>query len=535
MTAYLFRNGPIVTMDDHGSCPECMLTLDDRIVFTGGLVDACKWADQHGVSVTEYNLDGAAALPGFIDGHLHPLPMIFFAMNANFEGAKDLDDIRARLLAHVDEVEPDEWIVGVQYESKKMPDRQALTRRELDEICPDRPVLVYARDGHCVIVNSCVLQQAGIHEQAQDPEGGSIGRYDDGTLNGLFHEKAAGLPLHHMPRPSRNRMLKASAGAFESLAKNGITSIGAMLQSDEEGPGGAASRRESVFFPNIRHLIPQSVYSIIIGKTLDGINALVESSDDTREGQAQPRAFKIFADGTFGSCTACMSEPYADKTCTHGYMTLSHDEIYGRMTAAHLAGYQICIHAVGDQGIANCVDLFERLLEEYPKDGHRHRIEHASIASKPLIQRIAKLGLGICSQPLFIRSEKDWLGKRLGSERSGMAYPYRDYLDAGITLGGSSDAPIEDTDVIAALDYAVNRGGYHPEQGVTPMEAVSMFTRNAAFLQFEEAEKGALEVGKRADIVVLSHNPLEVAPHDIGKIKVLRTMIGGAFAGKAGS
>ncbi|KDA01404.1 amidohydrolase [Hyphomonas oceanitis SCH89] len=510
-----------------------MVTLDDRIVFTGDMSDALQWAKTKNVPLTDYDLAGAAALPGFIDGHLHPLPMIFFAMNANFEGAKDMDEIRERLLLHVKDVEPDEWIIGVQYEGKKMPDGQTLTRRALDEICPDRPVLIYARDGHCVIVNSCVLQQAGIHDQTQDPEGGSIGRYDDGTLNGLFHEKAAGLPLQHMPRPSRNRMLKASVVAFESLAKNGITSIGTMLQSDEEGPGGAASQRESLFFPNIRHLIPQSVYSIIIGKTLDGINALVGSSVDTEEGKTQPRAFKIFADGTFGSCTACMSEPYADKTCTHGYMTLSDDEIYSRMTAAHLAGYQICIHAVGDQGIANCVDLFERLLEEYPRHDHRHRIEHASIASKPLIRRIARLGLGICTQPLFIRSEKDWLGKRLGAERSGMAYPFRDYLDAGITLGGSSDAPIEDTDVIAALDYAVNRGGYHPEQGITPMEAVSMFTRNAAFLQFEEAEKGALEVGKRADIVVLSHNPLDVAPQDIGKLKVLRTMIGGAFVESA--
>nr|WP_321362499.1 amidohydrolase [uncultured Hyphomonas sp.] len=535
MTAYLFRNGPIVTMDEYGSSPDCMITLDDRIVFTGVLADALEWADQRGVSVTEYDLGGATVLPGFIDGHLHPLPMIFFAMNANFEGAEDMGDVRARLLSHVGEVEPEEWIVGVQYEGKKMPAGQVLSRRELDEICPDRPVLIYARDGHCVIVNSFVLQQTGINETTQDPDGGSIGRYDDGTLNGLFHEKAAGLPLQHMPRPSRKRMLKASAGAFEALAENGITSIGAMLQSDEEGPGGAASSRESVFFPNIRHLIPQSVYSIIIGKTLDGINTLVESSADMDDSPSKPRAFKIFADGTFGSCTACMSEPYADKTCTHGYMTLSDDEIYGRMTAAHLAGYQICIHAVGDQGIANCVDLFERLLEEYPRDDHRHRIEHASIASKPLIRRIAKLGLGICTQPLFIRSEKDWLPKRLGTGRSGMSYPFRDYLDAGIILGGSSDAPIEDTDVIAALDYAVNRGGYHPEQGVTPMEAVSMFTRNAAYLQFEEAEKGTLEVGKRADVVVLSQNPLDVPPQDIGKLKVVRTMIGGTFVNSAGA
>ena len=535
MTAYLFRNGSIVTMDDQGSTPECMLVTDGRISLVGTLNEARAWAEDHDVKPTDYDLNGAAALPGFIDGHLHPLPMIFFAMNANFEGAKNMADIRTRLIEHAGKVEPDEWIVGVQYESKKMPEGDVLTRRELDEICPDKPVLVYARDGHCVIVNSVALQQAGLDKSAENPEGGTVGRYDDGSLNGLFHEKAAGLPLQHMPRPSRRRMLAASAGAFELLAKNGITSIGAMLQSDEEGPGGAASGRESVFFPNIRHLIPQSVYSIIIGKTLDGINALVASSEASPEDLARPRSFKIFADGTFGSCTACMSEPYADNRCTHGYMTLSHEEIYSRMTAAHLAGYQICIHAVGDQGIANCVDLFERLLNEHPKKDHRHRIEHASIASKPLTKRIGKLGLGICTQPLFIRSEKDWLSGRLGPERSGMAYPFRDYIDAGIVLGGSSDAPIEDTDVIAAIDYAVNRGGFHPEQGVTIMEALTMFTRSAAWLQFEEDEKGSLEAGKRADIVVLSEDPRFVSPQDISDLKVVRTMIGGTFIDSAAS
>jgi predicted amidohydrolase YtcJ len=530
MTVNLFHGGPIVTMvEGDATSVECLVTIDDRISFVGDRADVESWAGERSVEITEQDLNGAALLPGFIDAHLHPLPMIFFAMSANLEGASTLMEVSDRLLKHGDQVKSSEWLVGVQYEGKKLPDSQKLTRSELDVIFPDRPVLIYARDGHCVIVNSFVLTQAGISEDTKTPDGGTIGRCADGRLDGLFHEKAAAIPLSFMPPPCTERAMAASHECFKTLARNGITSIGAMLQSDEEGPGGESARMESVLVQLIRDQIPQSIYSIVIGKTLEGIDALIKSSLNDVANNTRTRAFKIFADGTFGSCTACMSEPYADKSCTHGYMTLAEDEIYKRMKAAHLAGYQLCVHAIGDQGIENCVQLYERLLGEHPKADHRHRIEHASIASKSLIRRIAKLGLQVCTQPLFIRSEKDWLPARLGRVRTAQTYPFRDYVDAGIALAGSSDAPIEATDVIAAIDYAVNRGGFHPEQGLTPEEAVAMFTRNAAFIQFEEDEKGSLEVGKYADLIVLSRDPL-TTPHDeIQDIQVLRTMIRGRF------
>jgi predicted amidohydrolase YtcJ len=528
---YLFHNGSIVTMVKDGGSPECLVTEGGRIAFLGKLEAGRQWAASRDIQPVNVDLAGAAILPGFIDAHLHPLPMIFFAMSADLDRARNMADISHRLLQHAERVDRSEWIVGVQFESKRLPPGEQLTRHELDALFPDRPVLIYARDGHCVVANTCLLEGVGIGPETQSPEGGEISYYADGTLSGVFNEKAVGLPLAHMPTPSPARMIEASQGLFDGLARNGITSVGAMLQSDDEGPGGASARMESMVVQALRDNIPQSIYAIVIGKTLDGINALIQTPLNAAENHTQTRAFKIFADGTFGSCTACMSEPYTDKACTHGYMTLDEDEIYSRMSSAHLAGFQVCIHAVGDQGIANCVRLFERLLTEYPKPDHRHRIEHASIAPKELIGRIASLGLQICTQPLFIQSEKDWLPARLGPGRSGMAYPLRDFFDADIPVAGSSDAPIEATDVIAAMDYAVNRGGFHPEQGLTPEEALAMFTRNAAFIQFEEAEKGTLEVGKVADIVMLDQNPLAVPAANMSDLKVLRTMIGGAFFG----
>lgn len=528
-SSFLFHGGPIVTMADGAPGAQALLTTGDRITFVGDLDAARAQAREVGAAPEEIDLAGRALLPGFIDPHLHPLPMMFFAANADLEDATSLAQVRASLDALEPRLTDAEWLIGVQFEAKRLPPAERLDRAVLDVWFPDRPALVYTRDGHAVIVNSAALAAAGVGEDVEAPPGGSLGRDARGRLDGIFYEAATGLPLGHMPGPDPARMFEASRACFAALAAGGVTSIGAMMQSDEEGPGGASARMESMVVQMVRDRMPQSIYAIVIGKTLDGVRAVIDSPLNDPANRTRARAIKIFADGTFGSCTACMSEPYADKACTHGYMTLPDDEIYRRMEAAHLAGYQVCIHAIGDQGVANCVRLFERLLAEHPRDDHRHRIEHASIADPQMIARIARIGLQVCTQPLFIRSEKDWLPARLGPERTPHVYPFRDFLAAGIALAGSSDAPIERPDVIAAIDYAVNRGGFHPEQGVTPEQAVAMFTRNAAFIQFEEAEKGTLEAGKVADLVVLSTSPLDVPPERIGQIAVLRTMIAGAF------
>lgn len=190
-------------------------------------------------------------------------------------------------------------------------------------------------------------------------------------------------------------------------------------------------------------------------------------------------------------------------------------------------GLQVCIHAIGDKAVTTCIDLYEKLLEAHPRAGHRHRIEHASVVSPRDIPRLAKLGLVLSCQPLFIRSEAKWLPQRLGPQRLPMTYPFRSFFESGVVIAGSSDAPIESTSVLAAIECCVTRDGFTPEQALTIDQAIAMYTRNAAFIQFEEAEKGTLEPGKRADFVMLAENPHRVAPRDIGKIGLVRTVRGG--------
>jgi predicted amidohydrolase YtcJ len=330
-----------------------------------------------------------------------------------------------------------------------------------------------------------------------------------------------------VPAPGLERLRETAQGSFARLAACGITSAGVILQTDEEGPGGAAGRLESLALLLLAPALPFASYSILVGRSVDAALAARGTALHDPAAGRRVGGFKIFADGTFGSCTACMREPFADRAGTRGFMTLSDDEIYARMRAAHAAGLQICVHAIGDAAVERCVELYGRLLAEAPRADHRHRIEHASLVPPDLLPRIAALGVCVSTQPLFIHSEKEWLHRRLGHERARNVYPLRALLDAGILVAGASDAPVESTDVLHAIQCCVTREGFETQQGLTPAEALDLFTRSAARLQFEEGEKGMLATGMRADLAVLSGNPLEVPAERIASLRVLRTVAAG--------
>jgi hypothetical protein len=236
---------------------------------------------------------------------------------------------------------------------------------------------------------------------------------------------------------------------------------------------------------------------------------------------------KIFADGTFGSRTAYMEEPYGDGEDTRGMLTTPEEEIYRRMVMAHRAGLQVAVHAIGDAGNRVCIELFERLLAECPRRDHRHRLEHASQLNRELISDMARLGIVVSTTPMYILSEKDWLHKRLGDERTKWTYPFRSLLEAGIKVAGASDGPIESTDVLRALQCCATREGFETGQRISVEQAIRMYTLDAAYAQCEEKAKGSISVGKRADLVVLQADPLSVSPAEIGDIAVELTLVEG--------
>jgi len=528
----LYFGGDIHTVDAAATRPEAVAVRDGRILAVGS-VRSCRAAVGGGCE--EIDLRGRCLLPGFIDTHLHPLMMVYFDLNADLAGARSIAELQERLRRAARERASGEWVVGLRFEDQDLQVARLPTRHDVDRACPDRPALIVKHDGHMVIANSRAIEAAGVDAATPDPAGGVIDREADGTPAGPFRENATALALAPVPPPAIDALRASARSCFARLAGFGITSAGAVLQTDEEGPAGAPGALEAVAMQLLVDELPLSLYVLAIGRSAAQAVALRQTPlGDTASGH-RVGGFKIYADGTFGSCTACMGAPFSDHPERSGFLTLGEDEIYRRMRDAHTAGLQIAVHAIGDDANRRCVALYERLLAEHPRPDHRHRIEHASLLDAETIQRIARLRLVVSTQPLFIHSEKHWLHDRLGPERSRNVYPLRALLDAGVVVAGASDAPVESPDVLHAIQCCVTREGFEPQQAIRADEAIRMYTLDAAYAQFQESEKGSITPGKRADLVVLSANPVAVAPEEIRAIRVEETVVGGRVVHRRGS
>jgi predicted amidohydrolase YtcJ len=522
--AQLYFGGEIHTLEQDPPSAEAVAVRDGRILAVGEK-DACRAS--LGGDCVEIDLEGRVLLPGFIDTHLHPIMMAYFEMNADLSGVASIGELQARLREAAAGSSAGDWVVGLRFGDEAMEELRLPTRHDLDAACRDRPVLVLRHDGHMVIGNTRAIEAADVTRGREDPEGGQIDREADGTPAGPFRENAVTLLLDAMPAPDLEQLRAGARAAFGRLTSCGVTSAGIILQTDHEGPAGAAGALE---VPGMQLLLPEtpiSTYALLISSDAEKILAARETPLHDPQSGRTVGGIKIFSDGTLGSCTALMDAPFSDQPERQGFMTTEEDEIYRRMVAAHCRGLQIGIHAIGDRANRRCLALYERLLTEHPRADHRHRIEHASVLDDESIAEMARLGVVVSTQPLFIHSEKSWLHKRLGPERARRTYPLRSLVEAEVRVAGASDAPVESTDVLHAVQCCVTREGFEVEQGISVAQALRIFTIDAAYAQFEEGEKGSISPGKRADFAVLSANPASVPAEAIREIRVEQTIVGG--------
>jgi predicted amidohydrolase YtcJ len=497
---------------------------DGRILGVGD-ESSCRLA--LGGEFDEIDLQGRVLLPGFIDTHLHPIMMAFFEMNADLSGVASIDELRSRMRRAAEKGSEATWVVGMRFGDEAMKEPRLPTRHDLDMVCRDRPMVVIRHDGHMVIGNTLAIESAGITRGSGDPEGGVIDREADGTPAGPFRENAVAMLLDAMPAPDLDQLRGGAREAFGRLTRRGVTSAGIILQTDREGPAGEAGALEVA---GMQLLLPEaqfSTYAFLICSDAEKVSAARETPLHDPEAGRRVGGVKIFSDGTLGSCTARMRAPFSDQPDRRGFMTTDEDEIYRRMVDAHTRGLQIAVHAIGDEANWRCLDLYERLLTEHPRRDHRHRIEHASVLDDESIARMARLGIVVSTQPLFIHSEKTWLHRRLGADRARQTYPLRSLVEAGVRVAGASDAPVESTDVLHAIQCCVTREGFEVEEGISAAQALRAFTIDAAYAQFEDDEKGSISLGKRADFAMLSANPVSVPAEAIRDIRVEQTIVGG--------
>ncbi len=522
----LYFGGEIYTVDASNPTVDALAVKNGTIVAVGIKSD-CRSA--LGSTPELIDLKGSVMLPGFIDTHLHPPLMILFEMNTDLSKVTSLGELKSIVTKEAKRETGKDWIMGLQFDEHLLVPPRLPNRHDLDAACSDRPVLIVKRDGHTIIGNTVAIEVAGVSALTADPEGGKIEREDDGYPSGVFSETAMSILLEKMPFPELKTIMDAGISVFDRISKHGITSVGMILQTDEEGVSGSQGVYDIPLLEMLLDHIPINLYTLLVTKDVEKITSLKQSSFHKRELANGRRigGLKFWADGTFSSCTAYMQQPFSDFPDRKGFLIHTPEEMYNRMVAAHNAGEQIAIHSIGDASTRVCVDLFDRLLKKYPNKSHRHRLEHASQLDSQLIKDIARLNLVVSTQPMFIHSEKKWLAKRLGPERIRWTYAFRSLLDAGVTVAGASDAPIEALNVLQAIGCCVTRDGFEPQQRITAEEAVRLFTINAAYAQFEETVKGSLNEGKRADMVILDKNPVSVPPHEIKNIQIKQTICGG--------
>ncbi|MHA1195483.1 MAG: amidohydrolase [Promethearchaeota archaeon] len=522
----IYYNGTILTMNDDHFVVDAIAVVGEKIAAIGRL-DEVK--EKVGNEYELIDLKGKTMLPGFIDCHLHPILYTFYYIFPNLANINSLSELKSILSNAAKNWPTDKLLVGLNLCEENFDTPILPTRWDLDDACPNHPVFVMRYDGHVGIANTKALKLAGIDENTPSPEGGEIRKDEKGKLTGILSENAMAPMLSKISLPEKAELEKGAEKVFQKLAENGITSIHGILHAESGGEFGDMGAIEIPFLRTVIDKVLQNWYLIIFTNRLRKLLKLKKPPLDEgkHDGKFKIGCLKLFLDGTFGAKTAYMFEPFSDFPESSGFCVVEPEELYKQMKKAHEKGIQIAVHVIGDKGNRLIVDLFKRLLEEVPRPDHRHRIEHASMLTKDVLEDMAKLGIIASCQPPFINSEYTWLEKRIGKERCKYTYPMKSIIEAGVVLVSGSDCPVEDPSVILGLHALVNRNGFVPEECISMKEALKTYTINAAYAAFEEDIKGTIDVGKLADLVILNKNPLEISKENIKELKIVETIIRG--------
>ena len=521
--------GSIITMNDVQPTVQAIGIEGEKILVVGSLEEVKNKIGENHVGI---NIKGKTLLPGFIDSHFHIVPILFFYVFLNLVDIKSQKELKELLKKSVDQKKPGDFIYGLnlkeeQFENPK--ERILPNRFFLDEICPNNPVFLLRYDGHIGIANTKALELAGINNNTLVPEGGEIRKNEKGELTGILSENATSLIMTKVSLPDPKEIMEAAARAYKDLAAYGITSIHGVVELDKEGGVVNLGGLEIPLLKTMKEKVLQDWYGIVYTAEPKKLKRLQKPPLDDGEidGRFKIGCVKGWLDGTFGAATALMFEPFTDHPNNSGFSVIKEEILYERMVKAHNLGFQIALHAIGDKANTIVINLYKKLLKEYPRNDHRHRIEHASMLNAEMIKDMKQLGLIASCQPPFINSEYSWLEKRLGKERCKYTYPFKSLTEAGVVIASGSDGPVENPSVIMGLHALVTRNGFVTEQCISMEEALKTYTINGAYAAFEEDVKGSIELGKLANFVVLDKNPLEVSKEDIKNIQVLETIIRG--------
>jgi predicted amidohydrolase YtcJ len=513
-----------------GKRAEALAVVGDRILGVGTRDEIMKLK---GPETTVVDLGGHFVMPGFNDAHMHLASAGLEKMNVNLVGAKSLDEFRERLRAKCQAAEPGEWVVGDGWDETLWPVKVVPTRWDLDEVSGKHPVYLSRVDGHIGVANTLALQLASISVASRDPDGGKIDRDDSGTPNGILREKAQMAVLAVIPKPTPEKRRQAIELALADLASHGITSAQDYSQWDD-----------FQIYETLEHegkLTARISEWLNFNDSIDELNRK-RDSHPASDNMLHTGMLKGFMDGSLGSKTAALLEPYSDDPNNSGLPQYDAAKLNAMTKERVLAGYQIGFHAIGDKGVQLALDAFaeaEKAAKEAKVkavDGgndYRLRIEHAQVTTPQQIVRFKELKVIASMQPSHLLTDMSWAESRLGPRRAEHSYAWAEFLRRGVTLAFGTDYPVEPVTPFRGVYAALTRmsvdgtKSYYPAQKLNIEQTIAAYTTGAAFAEFAEKQKGKLEPGMLADFVVLDQDITAAPPPKILETKVLRTVVGG--------
>jgi len=520
----IFLNGDIYTQASPARA--------QAIAIGGGRVLAIGTNDQirklKGPHTEVVDLGGHFVMPGFNDAHVHLQGAGLEMLQVDLRGTRSLEEMQQRIAAAAKSAPAGEWLHGRGWDHTLWPEAKLPTRHDLDTVTSDHPAVFVRVDGHISIANTAALKLAGVTAKTPNPHGGEIDHDAKGEPTGILRETARGLVESKIPPPSPALLRRAAELALADAARWGITS--AQDNSDWE------------MFLVYEDLEREGKLTLGISEWLrfDDPVKLLEihrahhSADDPMLHTAM---LKGFMDGSLGSRTAALLAPYSDDPGNSGLPQYEPGKL-NRMTIERAAaGFQIGFHAIGDRAAQMALDAFAEAERDARENNRardfRFRIEHDQVVTPAQIPQYKKLGVIASVQPNHLLTDMHWAVQRIGPERAKSSYPWKSFLEAGVPLAFGTDYPVEPINPFRGVYAAVTRmdeagkQSYFPEQKLTIQQALAAYTTGSAYAQFAEKDKGTLAPGMLADFVVLDRDLTKVAPPEILKTRVLRTVVGG--------
>ena len=527
-------NSTIYTLNDSAPNAQAVAFLGDTLVFVGSNALSKEYQCNDAKVI---DLKGSYVYPGFVDSHAHLKGIGHRENSLNLQGIDSLKEMLTTVEIFSNGIQPGEWVVGRGWIEKVWPEKRFPTRYELDRFSSDKPVILERADGHAVVVNSLALELAGISSESNDPHGGRIEKDKNGEPTGMLIDKATSLVEKLIPKTTKQEDKRDLKAGIDSNVSLGWTQV--------QIAGGTFSDIE--ILEEIKkegNLLQRVYFAVSAGKPAETLLKLGPKLDP--ENMLTVRGIKLYADGALGSRGAALLEKYDDQDTT-GLLIFTKEETLPVLEEALKKGIQIQTHAIGDKGNRITLDWYQEAFnsivdEERKVIDPRWRIEHSQIITKEDQIRFRDMEIIASMQPSHAIGDLHFAPSRLGMQRVGNGYVWRNLIDLGVVVAGGSDAPVEIGDPRIEFYAAVARKdldgfydkGWHLEQAVTREEALKMFTIWPAFAAFQEDINGTIEVGKLADLTIFSKDIMKVPEEEILEAQVIMTIVNGkiVFEGK---